>query len=58
MEKSIRTTLVVSKSLLKELQDVAQKEGMILERYVEKVIRIGMEASQSEFLWVVTQQTP
>lgn len=42
MDKSIRTTLVVSKAMLKELQDEAQREGMILERYVEKVLKAGM----------------
>ena len=44
MDKSIRTTLVVSKDMLKELQDEAQKEGMILERYVEKVLKAGIKS--------------
>ena len=44
MDKDIRTSLVVSKTLLKELQEEASKEGFKLERFSEKVIRAGLKA--------------
>ena len=44
MDKQSKTSVAIHKDTLKDLKAEADKMDLILERYVERVIRAGMKA--------------